>query len=61
VYRQLQRLIQEWTRVQTAKKIDTRESKSTDTYIGIDTGEDNSADSYRNLILERISVNSYRD
>ncbi len=76
MYRQLQRLIQGRTSVQTATEIDTREDKCTlyrqlqsliqertivQTATEIDTGEDNCAGSCRELILERTSVLSYRD
>ncbi len=47
MYRQLQRLIQERTRVQTATEIDT--------------GEDNCAGSCRELILERATVQTAKE
>ncbi len=72
MYRQLQRLIQERTCIQKATEIHTGEDKCTllqrliqertsvQTATEKDAREDNSADSYRDLILESTSVNSYR-
>ncbi len=47
MYRQLQRLMQEMTRVQTATEIDAGEDKRVQTATEIDAGEENSTDSYR--------------
>jgi hypothetical protein len=59
VYRQLQRLIQERTSVLNYREL-IQENTRVQTAKEIDIGEDNFADSYRDLILEMTSVNSYR-
>ncbi len=59
MYRQLQRLIQERTSVLNYREL-IQENTRVQTAKEIDIGEDNFADSYRDLILEMTSVNSYR-